>query len=232
MHYHCEILVPPGTDIRQAVVAAMEPFNENQEKHEDDDTDNPCAFWDWYIIGGRWAGDKLIAGLDKDKIDQFYRWLQEEGVTVSALTAGKQEIQPASQIPKVDAKWNELFPSDTPTACPLFSHANNQYDSTSLISGDIMRLGDVPASLTCERVIILGPAWSRSEDDWTGPLKPVFMLSKTWWNGLNHQDANWDGTLKQAVDIYTKQLEHYADRYRDTYLTDPDWLSVTVDYHS
>lgn len=224
MHYHCEIILPPTDDIEASVAAVMAEFDENAEERDH-------AFWDWYVIGGRWAGNKLIASYDKDRISEFYAWLSAENVTVSGLVAGKQELNPPEQASKVDAKWNEMFPSAAQRHCPLFNHSNDQYGqdkSRSTIDGDVMRLGDVPTRLECERVIIAG--WC--DDARTGPVEAAFMLCESQWNGCNHMKVEWDGTMQSALEQYKEKLANYAERFCAANTPTDDWLVVTVDYHS
>lgn len=193
----------------------MEPFNENA----DEEIQNK-PFWDFYFIGGRWSGTKLLAQYDKAKIDEFYAWMASEKVTVSGLTCGKEELKPATQIPKVDAKWNELFPSDKPTACPLFNHYHSQYKHNL---SDVCKLGELP-ELSCERVIFGGNGH--------GKLEATFMITDDFYNGVNYVKSNWDGTVKQALEMFQEKLKGYRKEYAETITPQNDWLVVTVDYHS
>lgn len=235
MHYHCEIVLPapksygesPESDndyVQSAVSRILSPFDENNDE-------NRHTFWDWWVIGGRFAGTKLTSALDPEKLESFWEWLKLEGVTVSGLTAGKQRLQPEGQIDKVDAKWRELFPESGAGPCPLFAHSNDQYDSESTLSGDIARFRDLPARLECKRFIVAGQSWS-DDGDWNGPLEAKFMLCQTVWNGVNHMDVAWDGTVRDALEKFNKTLEHYRDEYREKITPTADWLAVTVDYHS
>lgn len=217
MHYHCEIIIPPTAPerVKALVTKTLEQFDENNEEAR-------STFWDFWTIGGRWAGEKATRSLDQEKLKTFQEWLQSEKVTVSGLVCGKEELSPPSQRAKVDAKWNEMFPSDTLQPCPLFRHSNNQYDSEDALPGDIMRLGDVPKALSCARVIIVGPENAEA----------VFMVAESVWNGVNHMDVKWDGTLADALRLHQKRLSHYRDEYRNKVTPQDDWLVVTVDYHS
>lgn len=233
MHHHCEIVIPPTTDIEASVAAVMKPFDEDpREKHEDHSCQH--AFWDFWVIGGRWAGHKLIARYDEAKIDEFYAWLNAEKVTVSGLQAGKHELSPATQIPKVDAKWNEMFPSVIPVKCPLFRHSNDQYGKGlgGSLPQDVSRLGDVPERLKCSRVIFAGPSYESESKGHTGPLEAKFMLAEDAWNGCNHMKVDWDGKLKTAVEKCHEHFKNYKAEYVEKILPQHDWLAVTVDYHS
>jgi len=226
MHHHCEIVIPPTTDIEAAVAQIMAPFDEN--KRDGEDQRSP-AFWDWYVIGGRWAGRKLLASYDEAKIDEFYAWCTTEKITVSSFQAGKQKLQPESQETKVDAKWNEMFPSEHLIKCPVFAHSNDQYGKgfASALPDDVMLLMDVPARLKCTRVIFAEPSY---KDD--GTIEPEFMLVDSQWNGCNYMDVDWDGTFAQAHAKFLEKCKHYTEEAREKKLPKDNWLVVTVDYHS
>jgi hypothetical protein len=233
MHYHCEIVLPPETaDIESAIASVMKPFDEKPSRNIDEDMGR-YSFWDFYVIGGRFAGDKQIQMLDQAKLDEFSRWCTEQKITCSGVQCGKQELNPASQIPIVDAKWNELFPQpgNVMVACPLFRHSNDQYADgiAGAIQGDISRLGD-SKNIKCNRVIFTGPSYRGGER--TGPLEAVFMLTEDEWNGCNHMPVKWDQTLGDALNQYTERLAHYAEQYRNQMQPNDNWICVTVDYHS
>lgn len=235
MHYHCEIVLPPNTDnIAEAVESVMRPFDESPDE-EPEDFDSSDAFWDFYVIGGRWAGTKLIASYDPEKIKEFRQWLADEGVTVSGVQCGKQELRPAEQIPKVDAKWNEMFPPKDGIAapCPMFQHSNDQYGKRGrgMIKGDICSLADA-MKVTCERVIFAGPSYDFEAKDWAGPPGATFMLCDSTWNGVNHMQIKWDGRIGSAFEQFKDKLKHCKDTYRQAVEPQDDWITVTVDYHS
>lgn len=207
MHFHCEIILPPTDDPEGAVKQIMEPFYEGGEE-------NYKAFWDWYVIGGRWSGSKARARLDPERVEAFVDELKARKVTVSGVTAGKQSLSPASQVPEVDALWREWFPESGLEACPIFEHAGDR------LLDDICRLGDTPLGMKVERVIVAGPQWG----DATG-LRAAWMAEVSCWNGVNHIATVWDGSIRAALELYREQSRQGAD------VTD-DWLTVTVDYHT
>lgn len=231
MHYHCEIVIPPTMDIEAAIKAVMKPFDENER---DSEGSRGTPFWDFWIIGGRWAGNKLLAKYDKAKLDEFHDWLSAEKITVSGLTCGKQKLEPVSQEVKVDAKWNEMFPSAAGVPCPLFAHSNNQYGKglSSTLPDDVSRLTDVPADLKCSRIIFAKPSFESKTKNWTGPLEPEFMLVDEAWNGCNYMKVEWDGTFASALEQYTEKLKNARDDFAVKCKPASDWLVVTVDYHS
>lgn len=228
MHSIVEIIVPAdrGADIVSAVKEVMDHFllragdGETPADHTD--------WFDWYTVGGRYSGEKLKASLDPDRLKEFWDELQARGTTVSGIRFGKPDLQPASQIPVVDALWREFFPGKS-NACVLFSHARDQYGRDGVSPDDVCRVADIPPRYGCERLILAASL--------NGKLKPVRMLAKTFWNGVQHQNTAFDGLALAAA---TKWIE--ADRegdeglaavggksYRD-YLNG-DWLAVTVDVH-
>jgi len=235
MHIHCEIVLPgmPEDEIPEAIESIMARYDENCD--DDEEGYRKHAFWDWYVIGGRFAGDKLTSKYDKSKLDEFEQWFQDERITVAGVRFGKPDLQPANQIAKVDAKWNELFPVEggVMVACPMFAHANDQYGRNGPLSGtlagDICRLGD-SLSVQCGRVLFAGPSWTGGERK--RPLECVFMLADDIWNGTNHMPIKWDGTIGDALNQWRERLEGMADGYREQMTPTDDWLTVTVDYHT
>lgn len=217
-HYHCEIVMPPTDNVEAAVEKAMAQFDENgRDEHGNE---NHCGFWDFWVIGGRWAGAKALARFDKERMDQFNAWMQETKVMVKGIRMGKQELADSETVHRVDAKWNEMFPEHL-GPCPLFKHSNDQYDSGSTIAGDICKLGDVPSGLDCSRVIFL-----RADGE------PEFMLSDSSWNGVSWEDHKWRGSFAEAADEYRKRFASYKAEWRAANQATDEWLVVTVDYHS
>lgn len=141
-------------------------------------------------------------------------------VTVSGIQFGKQELAPASQIPEVDALWREQFPASGVAVCPLFAHAGDQ------LNGDISLLEDMPPELKAFRVIVAGPRW-----DNVG-LTAKTMTQQEVWNGVTWQDTQWDGLVASAVEEHVRSVVRGSDEYRRQHTPTPDWLVVTVDYHT
>lgn len=225
MHHHLEVIMPPSKDIGNDLAKIMNQFSENKENQKEIDGNE---FWDFYVIGGRWAGTKEMCGYDEDKLKFFYQRIRDERITVSGFQVGKQEISPAEQIPTVDAIWNEIFPTENGeiTKCPVFAHSNNQYDSDDFISCDICRFDEIPEKLECSRVIFAGP-------DYKGEgIQPTFMICDEVWNGVNHMKTNWDGKIKSAIKLFTEKMNHYREEYKEKINPKPNWICITVDYHS
>ena len=224
MHYQLEIVLPPDLPIEESVEKILAPFDENGD---DEDYSPSNAFWDFWIIGGRYAGKKLESSLPKDKLDNFYQWLRDEEVKVSSLTMGKQSLIP-EHVEKVDQKWTEMFfpDSDTVVACSIFDHSNDQFNNET-IQGDIAPLSEC-LHIKCARVIFAVPHW---EDGWSNP-QAGYMAEKSYWNGVTHMGTTWDGSIGSARKDYLRRLENMSDGYRAKAIPQDDWLCVTVDYHS
>lgn len=216
MHHRLEIIMPPVADIEAAVAQIMAPFDENCE---DEDIASSFQFWDWYQIGGRYSGRKLEQSIDPAKVEAFIAALQEKGVTCSGLVWGKQELSPASQIPMVDALWREMCPG-AGDVCPMFKHSG---DSMNM---DICRLDQMPAACTALAVIVAGPNHDGTK------LEAKYMIHEDTWNGVIHVKSEWDCKVTTAIQNHLKRIEGYAEAYKEKVTPKPDWLVVTVDYHS
>lgn len=219
MHYHLEIILPPVTDVESTIAEIMAPLSESND-HEDS---NGKGFYDYYVIGGRWAGRKLEAKIGDDNIKKFNEKLKEMKITVSSLQAGKQSLHPKEQIPVVDALWREFFPDSGIDVCPLFSHSNNQYNEHLI--GDICRLSEVPHEFSASRLIIAGYNYKEN-------ISALHMRQEDFWNGFNHEKTNWDTLVNTAVSEYKKSLTNYKEEYQQKNTPKDNWLAVTVDYHS
>ena len=214
MHYHLEIVIPPTEDIEKAISEIMTPFDENGE-------DSDHAFWDFYSIGGRWAGNKTKSKLDPEKLKSFYDWMKSENVMVKGFTCGKEELANKETEEKVDAKWREIFP-EAGNKCLLFKHSNNQYDE--FLDGDICPISEVPDNFECERIIFASKHDNKYQAD--------CMIQTEYWNGVSLNKTVWDGHFDNAIKIMNEEYSYYKDEYRKEKTPKSDWLVVTVDYHS
>jgi hypothetical protein len=222
MHYHCEIIIPPTDKVEDAVAEIMAPFDENIEPDENGYRSSNL-FWDWYVIGGRFSGAHLQAGLDPDQLDAFFRELRQREVTVSSVQAGKQSLSPPSQEPEVDQLWRDFFPDHELKQCPFFSHFNNQY-CDSCIDADLY--SDISDQLTAAHLIVGG----RDHDGNKWIARD--MLVAEVWNGCTWQETAWNGNVKEGVDILHKKLEWCIPEWRKENTVRDNWIVVTVDYHA
>lgn len=214
--------MPPTSDIKGQVSKILAPFDKNAT----DEDGLKDRFWDFYVIGGRFSGSKLNHRMGDERVKAFVAELEEIKVTVSGMTCGKQTLQPASQIPTVDALWRERFPDSGLTVCPLFSHSNDQYDSDSTIPGDVCELAQVGDDYKASRVVIAGPNFDGSS------IEPLHMEQDSFWNGVNHLETTWDGTVADAVNRFADRIRGYKPEYIARVTPQADWLVVTVDVHS
>lgn len=212
MHYHLEVIMPRRDDVEAALEEILAPFSEH-------DDENRHAFYDYYAIGGRYSGRKLEAAVGQDRLDAFSEELKKRKVTVSGLIWGKQELSPPEQAEMVDALWREMCPGGG-SVCPIFKHSGETADS------DICRLDAIPEKLDAFRLIIAGPDYAGEK------FEAVTMLATQIWNGVTHQDTTWGGSIAEGVKIHLDHIENYRDEWRQKYTPQPDWLCVTVDYHS
>lgn len=234
-HEHVEILMPPTEDVEAAVRQIMAPFDENGKGDDDDEGPSKYAFWDFWVIGGRWAGAHVTALVDPGRLEQFQEELIRRNVTVSRVTAGKQTLKPESQIEMVDALWREWFPESGLVKCPLFSHFLNQYKNSEGYP-DVIKLADLPEALTAARVIVAVPKTKWLDDSKVWELEQgfeaEFMMQNEAWNGLSCLNVDWDGLVKTAVEMYQKRLAGMDPDYAKIVTPTPEWLVVTVDIHS
>lgn len=205
--------MPPTDNVEGAIEQLLEEYYEGWE--DEDGHPNSHAFYDFYRIGGRWSGHKILP----ENISIFDKVLTDNNITVSGLQFGKQTLKPASQIPLVDELWNKTFPESPVKVCPIFDHYKGDV-------GDIMKLRDIPVKLTASHVIIAHPHWDDKEK-----LEVGYMLLDEIWNGTTHQKTTWDGTIRSALQEHSKQYSRSDKEFQDKYIPTGDWLCVTVDYH-
>jgi hypothetical protein len=216
MHYHAEIIMPPTDDVKAAVATIMAEFDENANPN-DENVSPKNAFWDWYVIGGQWSGQHITQLLG-ERLNAFYEELDRQGVTVSGLQMGKPTLNPASQRAFVDALWVEAFPESPMKVCPLFDHYKGN-------AGDVMPLSEVAPTLHCDHAIIVTPGSGNN-------IRPAFMIARNVWNGVNYVKTTWDGTIGDALRMHADRLKNAKPEYIAEQTPGPDWLIVTVDYHS
>ena len=218
MHYPLEVIMPPTDNIEASLEQILGAYSENYE--DEDGGSNSNAFYDYYVIGGRWSGHKLKAMLGKKKMKELYDRLVKEKITVSGFVAGKESLKPSSQIEKVNKLWNEHFPESPIKECPLFDNYKEDF-------GDVMKLSEIPDSLTTSRIIIAKHHWENK-----GEFEAEFMFSTQIWNGCNYQDTSWDGEVKTALKEYKKKMKNVGEEFKKKNMPMNNWLCVTIDYHS
>jgi hypothetical protein len=214
-HYTAEVVIPPNYDIQSAVEQVMDHFRDE----DDDGNKGECEWWDFWIIGGRFAGRKLECQLDESKLADFHQVLADRKVTVAGMTSGKQTLQPVSQIPMVDALWREYFPG-MGDKCLLFSHSWDQYGKQGILPADVCKVSEVPEQLTASRVILSDFGYSDNTK-----LRASGMLVAEFWNRCDWQKTDWSGNVREGIE---RLRTNFKGERRDI----DDWRVVTVDYHN
>lgn len=218
MHLHLEIIMPPTDDVSGAVDKILKPFDENLSKRSKLYNGHP--FFDYYEIGGRWTGEHARCAIDPDRMTAFIAELNKRGVTVSGLQFGKQELSPASQIEAVDALWREWFPGVS-DQCLIFKHAKSP--------ADVCRVDQIHQNLSADRVIIAADKTGL----WDGArLEAGTMLQTQFWNGVQWSDTAFSGKVLDAINHHAEKTKNYSEDYKARATVMPDWLCVTVDYHT
>ena len=215
MHYHLEIIMPPCKNIEKAVGKILKPYNENRE-------DSYNAFWDWWVIGGRYSGSHVESNLDPEILSRFWDRVVEEKITVSGLVCGKQKISPPEQIQFVDKLWWEYFPHLEGEPCLLFDHAGDNIQ-------EIIKFKDIGKHLTAFRVIFANK-WHDEGKRWD----VTDMYTTECWNGATHQSTDWSGNVLEIIERQKNRLSNgfYSEEFVKSVMPKDDWLCVTVDYHS
>jgi hypothetical protein len=216
MHTHLEVIMPPTDDIHAALSQILTPFDENCA---DEEARTRHAFWDYWKVGGRWSGNKLLDMLGRESVAEFSKILADQKVTVSGLQWGKPTLSPEDQAEKVNALWCGHFPDAPVRQCPLFDNYTGDF-------GDVLTVGDVTSSIKCSHVIIAGPNYEGNG------IEAKYMVRDQIWNGVTHQDTTWDQTISSALSEWSKRLESYNSNYAAKNTPTAEWVVVTVDYHS
>lgn len=207
MHYHCEIILPPTEDIDGRLNKILAPFDENSDEARH-------AFWDWWVVGGRWSGQHQMSQFSPQRIQDFYKILADKKITVSKVICGKQELSPSDQQSVVDDLWKKHFPEFEGDHCPLFKHSGT-------IAGDICDLTSLTEHLKASRVIL-------ADEDGDA----FFMLSDSVWNGVAWEDTTWDGSIVGALELFKHKSRRYTPEYLKNHTPQDDWNLVTIDYHT
>jgi hypothetical protein len=207
MHSLCEVIIPPrrpehGSDyVGRSVYQVMTSLAREGDERPD--------WWDRYIIGGRWMGEHVLAGLPEDKLAEFCEELRQLQLPVSSLCGQEEEAS-------VDALWREFFPGAGDkclyTRRSPWSHSGEE-------SGDVMPVGQLPKRLSAATLIVARPDWSGKHK-----LRAHFMLHTKVWNGCNLQATDWNGNVLKGI-----ELDDYVKNWLNPITA--EWLAVTVDYH-
>ena len=150
MHYHAEVYLKKlnGKPLMDAVGAHMNRGVKSK------------VGWDWFVIGGRWSGEKLLAKLDKDRLKAFWVEFKKRGYGWPSAEHSDEERRRDSQ-----ALFMEFFP-DFKGEIPVW---RDQYKREGG-EGDVAKVEDLPETLSCHTLIL--PGKRRAEvlqiEEWNG----------------------------------------------------------------
>lgn len=205
MHFRVEVIMPPTDDVEKQLEVIMAPFSENSE---DPNCDYIPKWWDWYVIGGRWRGEKAKEKLDNDTLKKFYDVLKMRG---------NEMVQS-----EIDAVYRKHFPDQGET-CPFVRKDwHEQYDTTLT---DVWKLEDVNQAGTANKLIIAGPEHDEN-------ITTLELFQHDIWNGVNFEITAWDCTIGGALRKYVEKIDRYKEEYREKITPQPNWLVITVDCHN
>ena len=92
--------------------------------------------------------------------------------------------------------------------------------------GDICLVKEIPPDLTCSRVIFAVPSHNNKI------TKATYMICTSHWNGVNFMPINWDGNVKTAIKLFEESINHYREELKEPITPKPNWLCITIDYHT
>jgi len=200
-------------DLGKVISTAMAPYNEERSER---------GFWDWYVIGGRYAGSVLRSRLGHERLKVFDDALASRKVMVKAVRCGKEELADAQTEEVVDAIWRYMFPDSGLATCPLFKHGSpSQYDKRGELPYDVCTVADVPQSHSVHTIALV--TVNHADTTYIDSL-----LHSEIWNGATFQKTTWDGTFGAALSHFNERLA----RYREPESVNPNDVVVTLDYHS
>ena len=144
MHYHYELLIPPTDQPHFTITNIMDAYMLCDSCHNNSD-----AIGDWYVIGGRWAGEKLIKSLDPQKIKSYKKELKQSELRVMSVQAVKPTPCDKKNSLLADQVWRKHFPDINEN--PFMSDYSDQYENDLR---DVWKLKDVPKNLTASGLIV------------------------------------------------------------------------------
>lgn len=242
-HYHMELILPPQPDreaVRKASHQILLPFREEQDPLPEDEYHEIYEghrFWDWYVIGGRWTRDHIVARLDETKLQDFWDNFAEAGMEGPGfqMPGSHPQLTPESVL-RAHELWADFFPNDE---CPFWQKDGRRPGEACDHKSDICTVGELGENAGAYRLLI-------ATLDGHLKYKAAHLISTSFWNSVSWQDAKWEGDVHQAIGDYNGTRQAEIDRRRDKdgvadewslkygipSLVGDDWHAVTVDYHS
>lgn len=202
-HYHVELILPPtprlGWALEERILEILLPLR----KGDDEATWPADPLFDWYKIGGRFAGTKHGLRCDPERRRKFYAALYSEAFATDEFT--KLGFWGDNQLPAVNALWRTWFPEDEVGICPFIG----PYPTGDQ---DICRVDRIPDELKADTVVVGNEA-----------NQVVLRLKTEIWDSARRRflDTGFDGSVLNALRQCRAQGVALAG----------NWLAVTLDCH-
>lgn len=236
-HYHLEMILPPVADVEKSVAQILKPFDESEE---DEDGYSKYAFWDWYVIGGRWSADHVLSAISEKRMEAFQADVPKYTVS-GVMTAGGYYEKPAGPdnppdiVDRLVKVWKQHFP-EFADLCPFWG-LTDQYNKQGHVA-DICRVDQLSDAQSCARLMIV--------TTFEGELRLEKMLQTDFWNGVSWCESGWDGSVLQVIKAHNEDIRQRRDRIKDAperaldwwqkygqhMIVRDDYLAVTIDYHT
>ena len=226
MHEHLEMFLPPqaSENIEVWITNLLTPFAVHYKDEQYGDP-NPYAFYDYYRIGGGYAGRHLLQRIDPDGSRTREIWADYR-----ALFDNQKHRDLDDEAVELRHRnlWRNHFPDGGPI-CPLFQ-------SNVKVESDICLVGELAPGLTAARMFV---AQNRNGDT-AGELPEhlnmhsvcFYMLCVEVWNGANLQRTDWNGLVSDGIERQQAHVrQHYRQEFYQDYAINDDWLVATIDYH-
>lgn len=116
--------------------------------------------WDWFVVGGRWSGDKILGKLDPEKVKAFFIEFEKRGYNwTSSQHSDEERRRDSSNL------FMEFFPDfkgEIPVWRDQYRHEGGE--------GDVCKVADLPETFSCHTLIF--PGKHRAEvlqtEEWNG----------------------------------------------------------------
>lgn len=228
MHSHLELIIPPVEDIPSFVDKLLDPFYLDAAwgwriSDEGLPPEREDAFLDGFKIGGRFFQSKLLGNVDRHRLAHFIVQLDklELPFTVKKFKNIDMDCLTNERDKEVaDSLWKEFFPNSLIKKCPFFDYSHPYYtekDYSGFPPGVVLRLDQISDGMRAARVMIANPINVKS------PIsqKEYFIHTCSGEHPSALPESKyWDGTILSAL------------KFCDYIIPQPDWLVITIDYHS
>lgn len=126
--------------------------------------------WDWFVVGGCWSGEKLMAKLDPNKVKAFSAEFEKRGYGWTSMEHPEEERRRDTH--KLFMKYFPNFKGEIPVYRDQYKEGGGE--------GDICKVSELPEKFSCHTLIIPG---KRSAE--------VLMTQE--WDGKDFVKTSFDG---------------------------------------